>query len=433
VIIFEKINIKELTLQILTQSQAKFTGRLSITTSKGINYSIYFGLGRVVWATGGSHPYRRWQRLLLRNIDRSQAQPTVRGQDEFESWDYHLLSILVKRNQIPLDQGKFIIAHILEEVLFDLHQCSVQAENIFSGRWDQGVRPSKQLVLPPQMVVPPEVVMDHVVKNWQAWQYEGIGGVMPDLAPIIKSPKELKQLIPSQVYQNLSRIIDGQRSLRDVALMMKLDLMKLVKVLFPYIQRGLISLMVVKDAPPPSKENTSTPPLTQKPNPLSPTNLKPANSKPATLESTPVKSTVLKSPSSTSSKKSSQPPLILCIDDSKQICEEMEIHLRKAGYRFLGLQDSVMALSTLLEVKPDFIFLDLIMPVANGYEICTQIRRISAFQDIPVVILTGNDGLVDRVRAKMVGATDFLSKPAKPEKLISTVQRYIKVSLPENY
>ncbi len=429
-IIFENINIKELTLQIITQSQAKFTGRLIITTSKGISYIIYFGLGRVVWATGGSHPYRRWQRLLLRNVDPSQAQPTVRGQDEFESWDYHLLSILVKRNQIPLDQGKFIIAHILEEVLFDLHQCSVQAENIFSGRWDQGVRPSKQLVLPPQMVVPPEVVIDHVVKTWQAWQYEGIGGVIPDLAPIIKNPQELKQLIPSQVYQNLSRIIDGQRSLRDVALMMKLELMKLVKVLFPYIQRGLISLMVVRDAPPPSTENNSSSPLSQKTNPLSPTNLKLTNPKTTDLDSPAIQSTVLKSPSSKSSRKSSKVPLILCIDDSKQICDEMERHLTKAGYRFLGLQDSVMALSTLLEVKPDFIFLDLIMPVANGYEICTQIRRISTFQDVPVVILTGNDGLVDRVRAKIVGATDFLSKPAKPEKLLSTIQRYIKVPLP---
>lgn len=426
-IIFEKINIKELILQILNQSQAKFTGRVNITTSKGINYSIYFGLGRVVWATGGSHPYRRWQRLLLRNVDQSQAQPTIRGQDEFEAWDYHLLSILVKRSQIAPEQGKFIIANILEEVLFDLYQCSVQAENIFSGRWDQGVRPSQQLVLPPQMVVPPEIVINHVVTTWQAWQYEGIGGVVPDLAPIIKSPKELKQLIPSQVYQNLSRIIDGQRSLRDVALLMKLDLIRLVKVLFPYIQRGLISLTVVRDIPPPSTENVPDPSLSQNPHTLSPTNSSPTNS-----NSTTIKSTALKSTNSKPSINSSKVPLILCIDDSKQICEEMEHYLTEAGYRFLGLQDSVMALSTLLEVKPDFIFLDLIMPVANGYEICTQIRRISAFQYIPVVILTGNDGLVDRVRAKMVGATDFLSKPAKPEKLLSTIQRYIKVSLPEN-
>jgi len=45
-----------------------------------------------------------------------------------------------------------------------------------------------------------------------------------------------------------------------------------------------------------------------------------------------------------------------------------------------------------------------------------------------VVILTGNDGLVDRVRAKMVGATDFLTKPAKPEKLLATIQKYIKAA-----
>lgn len=416
-IIFENINIKELTLQILTHSQAKFTGRVNITTSKGISYSIYFGLGRVVWATGGSYPYRRWQRLLLKNLSQSQVQPTVRGQDEFEAWDYHLLSILVKRNQIPLDQGKFIIAHILEEVLFDLYQCSVQEENLFSGCWDEGIRPSQQLVLPPHMVVPPELVINHVLKVWQAWQYEGISGVSPDLAPMIKSPKELQQLIPSQVYQNLSRVIDGQQSLRDVALVMKLDLMKLVKVLFPYIQRGLISLVVVKDALMPSPEEVSAAALPQKTITQNSLLLNPDTFQPVSPKT---------------NLNSAKVPLIICIDDSKQVCEEMERYITQAGYKFLGLQDSVMALATLLEVKPNFIFLDLIMPVANGYEICAQIRRISAFHDIPVVILTGNDGLVDRVRAKMVGATDFLSKPAKPEKLLATIQRHLKVSLPRN-
>ena len=416
-IIFENINIKELTHQIVTQSQAKFTGRVKITTSKGTNYSIYFGLGRVVWATGGTHPYRRWQRLLLKNLNQSKPQPVMRGQDEFEAWDYHLLSILVKRGQIPLDQGKIIIAHILEEVLFDLYQCSVQEENIFSGRWDEAVRPSQQLVLPPHMVVPPELVINHVTKVWQTWQYEGIGGVLPNLAPIIKSPKELRQLIPSQVYQNLSRVIDGQQSLRDVALLMKLDLMKLVKVLFPYIQRGLISLVVVKDTLLPSPEDVSA--ATVPP-------------KAVTQNSLVLNLDIFKPTATNTNLKPARVPLIICIDDSKQICEEMERHITQAGYKFLGLQDSVMALATLLEVKPDFIFLDLIMPVANGYEICSQIRRISAFHDIPVVILTGNDGLVDRVRAKMVGATDFLSKPAKPEKLLATIQRYLKVSLPKN-
>ena len=50
------------------------------------------------------------------------------------------------------------------------------------------------------------------------------------------------------------------------------------------------------------------------------------------------------------------------------------------------------------------------MPNTNGYEVCEKLRRIPLFRNTPIVILTGNDGVVDRVRTKMVGATDFLSK-----------------------
>jgi CheY-like chemotaxis protein len=99
--------------------------------------------------------------------------------------------------------------------------------------------------------------------------------------------------------------------------------------------------------------------------------------------------------------------------------------LEEAGYKFVSIQDSVQALVVLLENKPDLIFLDLVMPVANGYEICSQIRRVSVFQDIPVIILTGNDGIVDRVRAKMVGASGFLPKPITQQKVLSTLQRYL--------
>jgi chemotaxis family two-component system response regulator PixG len=106
----------------------------------------------------------------------------------------------------------------------------------------------------------------------------------------------------------------------------------------------------------------------------------------------------------------------------------MELILTKAGYQFLGIQDSVQVLPALLEHKPDLIFLDLVMPVANGYEVCSQIRRISLFKNTPVVILTGNDGIVDRVRAKMVGSTDFLGKPIEAERVLAVLRKYLPTS-----
>ena len=46
------------------------------------------------------------------------------------------------------------------------------------------------------------------------------------------------------------------------------------------------------------------------------------------------------------------------------------------------------------------IFLDIGMPILNGYEVCTQIRRVSKLQEVPIIMLTGNDGVFDRVKAK---------------------------------
>ena len=59
---------------------------------------------------------------------------------------------------------------------------------------------------------------------------------------------------------------------------------------------------------------------------------------------------------------------------------------------------------------------DLVMPIANGYEVCSQIRRISSLKEIPVIIVTSNDGIADRVRARLVGASGFLGKPIDPDK-----------------
>ena len=77
------------------------------------------------------------------------------------------------------------------------------------------------------------------------------------------------------------------------------------------------------------------------------------------------------------------------------------------------------------------IFLDIGMPIVNGYEICTQVRRVEKLKHIPIVFLTGNDGIIDRVRAKVSGANDFISKPIEIEKIINTINKYIVLESPQ--
>jgi two-component system, chemotaxis family, response regulator PixG len=99
--------------------------------------------------------------------------------------------------------------------------------------------------------------------------------------------------------------------------------------------------------------------------------------------------------------------------------------LSQANYRFINIQDPIQALPILLELKPSLVFLDLVMPNTNGYEVCTQIRRTSTFRNIPIVIVTSNNGIIDRVRAKLVGSSGFLAKPITSEKVLRVLQRYL--------
>jgi chemotaxis family two-component system response regulator PixG len=66
------------------------------------------------------------------------------------------------------------------------------------------------------------------------------------------------------------------------------------------------------------------------------------------------------------------------------------------------------------------------MPDTSGYEICSKLRKLPFFRHTPIVILTGNDGVVDQVRAKLYGASDFLSKPIDSESVFKVIHKHLK-------
>lgn len=116
---------------------------------------------------------------------------------------------------------------------------------------------------------------------------------------------------------------------------------------------------------------------------------------------------------------SSSSPLIACVDDSKAVQKQVKMTLEAGGYQVLSILDPTLALKQLSQQQPVVIFLDINMPNLNGYDLCSLLRKSEKFKDIPIVMLTGRDGMIDRVRAKIVGATDYLTKPCDPNKLIT--------------
>jgi chemotaxis family two-component system response regulator PixG len=118
--------------------------------------------------------------------------------------------------------------------------------------------------------------------------------------------------------------------------------------------------------------------------------------------------------------------LIGCVDDSPMVCQTLEGIFKKAGHDFVAVGEGLKAFSTFIEFKPDLIFLDLVMPTMNGYELCKSLRKITAFQKTPIIMLTQNTNILDRMRGKLSGFNDFLSKPINSDDVLRVVHQYSK-------
>jgi chemotaxis family two-component system response regulator PixG len=299
-----------------------------------------------------------------------------------------------------------VIEGHLIEILFDIIQWAEQLRFLLGAKLTYRRLPENP-INSPEIVIKVDEPWRQANKLWEAWGRAGLVAISPNLAPVILRLDELRQQTSSLVYHNLTMLADGNQTLRDLSIKLNRPLLLLTQPLMPFIRQGLIKLSEVEDlnySPQHSggrdgeMERRGEAELGEEPaslRPLTPSSVQPTS------------------------------PLIACIDDSRLDALKMNQILTKAGYRFMNIQDPVEALPMLLEQKPDLIFLDLIMPIANGYEICSQIRRISTFKNTPVIILTSSDGIVDRVRARMVGSSGFLAKPIDFQKVITTLGKYL--------
>ncbi len=364
----------------------QFTGKLEVNSSDQ-SWKIFFCIGHLAWVSGGKHHNRRFQRIwqqLCSNISLENIK--LREEESYRCYYYHLISVLSRRKILTPVQTKQVFFWHLKEVLFDILQQESQ-QRLTYNLSDRGLE--KSLILM-STVIRLETVLPPVNKLWQEWHKSNLTEYSPNLVPVILKQNLLEKVAKNNSYKTITKLVNGQNSLRDTAALMKIDLRKLTLFLMPYIRNKLIGLKEVPDR----KRLKGSPGLHTDFGMVQPSDQTQA--------------------------------LIACVDDSKEMCYLLEKILNKGGYRFLGIQDSIKALVMIIDAKPDLIFLDLMMPIANGYEICTQLRRAPIFDNTPIIILTGNDGVVDRVRAKMVGATGYMTKPVEPKKVLALVKQYLQ-------
>lgn len=389
-----------LVTQLKNFQQESFTGavNLKIEVSKQpVNWQIFFYFGKLIWANGGVHSERSWRRHLTQYCPQVELDKlNLDISDRYKCPEYYTLAVLMQRGLIEPEIAEKLIASKTKEVLFDIFQqiklnqasCILEAESIpLSFLLDHN---SDQAFICVELAE----VITAAQNQWSTWAKSGFASISPNISLQIRSKEKLKQQVSEVIYQNFVKLLDGQRTLRDLAVLMNKDVLVVLKSLTAYIRQGLIGLTEIPDLP-------------------------------ITKSIGDDQSNII-----TTEKNLDTQALIACIDDSPQVCQIMKQIITKANYRFLEIQQPIQAVPSLINANPQLIFLDISMPILNGYEVCTQIRRVSKLQDIPIVMLTGNDGVFDRVKAKVCGASDFLSKPVEIDKILQTIEKYVATNAP---
>ena len=117
---------------------------------------------------------------------------------------------------------------------------------------------------------------------------------------------------------------------------------------------------------------------------------------------------------------------ILVVDDEPHIVQILRFTLEKAGYQVHTAENGQQALDRLVELQPNLVILDIMMPVMDGYEVCRRMREDFKMNQIPVIMLSAKGDLPERVRGLEGGANDYLIKPYSNDELLLRVKNCLE-------
>lgn len=117
---------------------------------------------------------------------------------------------------------------------------------------------------------------------------------------------------------------------------------------------------------------------------------------------------------------------ILVVDDDEQIRRMLTLGLERENYDVLTAADGVEGLQKALNLQPDLIILDLIMPGLSGLEVCQRLRASPQLANVPIVILSATTNLADVSAAQRLGAVVFAPKPFKAQKFLNCVRMLLE-------
>ncbi len=378
-----------------------------IVTCEGVNWYIYFVEGKIFYANHSLDPFERLELNLRRTakqngieldqqlyLDLRDHFANIKVESFYPSSDYQALCSLVNENRLTQAQAIGIVQSLTKEALRSFLLLKKFTAKFVEKTTDITILWSTNFLLK--------------IKECQdendAWKA---------LGPAITSPHQRPYLInggvgmAAEARTRLNKILVGF-DFQQLSLVINQDSLDIAKSLHKLLQSGIVGLWEPR------------PPLDRLPKTY--------------IAAAPAKSimpatdsfggtTVPLTPTS------SEPPAkvykIVCIDDSPTVLREMDRFLDSDVFQIFPIVDSATALMKIMRIAPDIILMDVGMPNIDGYKLCSMLRRNSMFKKVPIIMVTGNTGLIDRAKAKMSGCTDYMTKPFTQASLIEMVFKHI--------
>lgn len=120
---------------------------------------------------------------------------------------------------------------------------------------------------------------------------------------------------------------------------------------------------------------------------------------------------------------------IVYIEDDPEMIDLVSLILNRRGYQVKGAHGGREGLEAILEIQPNLILLDLMMPDIDGWDVFHQIKANELIRDIPIIVITAKAQAIDRVLGLHIAkVNDYISKPFRPQDLLDSVDRILQPS-----
>ncbi|MEO0458623.1 MAG: response regulator [Cyanobacteria bacterium P01_A01_bin.114] len=365
-------------------------GELTLTSGAS-TWQLHLAGGQLIYPVNAFHRVRRWERAIReqqlnwhwRNPEKPLTLPSF--------WELRLFEQGFAQQQLSPKQAKLIVRSVVQECFFELGQ-----GDQLQSDWQPVPKPlsssSKAALLSAREL---QRLYHKAVTMRQAWQSANFGDLSPSLAPVLTQAPDPECLPVHPKY------LTGQFSLWDISLWVGQPLTSLTRSFSNLAAGSYLRFEPLSDLSALSARTAANASL--------------GSPRPLVSESVPVK------PAQTR---------IACVDDSPVLAHSLSRRLKSAGYGMIRVEEPIQNCARLIEYNPDLILLALNSPNDGGYGICKFLRKTPMFEKTPIIILTGRDTCIDRLKAKMAGATAFLAKPPQSQELLGAIQQLSATKIP---